>query len=185
MLGQYRDRQFETLRSLLFISITSIASDLHTDGPVYEQVWRRVAEPGPTLNWRSRQPLIGPHRAGAVVRSCRGVSRPSETPVRISRIEVSIWLETVVTASLEPDVFCGSQSCFRGIKTAEHVQKGPTFCDLLQIYVYRLARCPLLARPQISSSVRVVSTNSIGMPALSITATRYPSIGSYGPSSTM
>jgi hypothetical protein len=50
MLGQYRDRQFETLRSLLFRSITSIASDLHTEGPVYGQVWLHVAESGPTLN---------------------------------------------------------------------------------------------------------------------------------------
>lgn len=50
MLGQYRDRQFETLRSLLFKSIASIASDLHNGGPVYGRVWLHVAEPGPMLN---------------------------------------------------------------------------------------------------------------------------------------
>jgi hypothetical protein len=43
MLGQYRDRQFETLRFLLFKSITSVASEIHTDGPVYGQVWVHVA----------------------------------------------------------------------------------------------------------------------------------------------
>ena len=77
MPGQYRDRQFETLRSLLFKSITNIASDLHTDGPVYGQAWLDVAEPGPTLNWRSRLPLIGPRqkwtRAGpSTLRSVNG-----------------------------------------------------------------------------------------------------------------
>ena len=62
--------------------------------------------------------------AEAVVRSCRGVSRPSETAVRISHIEVSIWLEAVATGCLKPDVSCRSQRCFRSIKTAEHDQKG-------------------------------------------------------------
>jgi hypothetical protein len=50
MLGQYRDRQFESLRSLLFESIMNIAADIHTDGTLYGQVASVMTGAGKTMH---------------------------------------------------------------------------------------------------------------------------------------